>query len=194
MNILLEPAGSYRISGRRGTHCHLTLQLLDAYPLIAAGQELARAGRHELQVQGRRQLRAVPGWPAADRRWWAMPAGAAPSWSARPSPTGGTNAGELIVERLDNPRVRNRAAHRALSRAAAYLEQITALWTDTYLKQLQQLPFKQPASAARQPGWLAGQQSVMGRFRLTPDQALVITVRASDAASPSDSNWATRGL
>jgi hypothetical protein len=51
----------------------------------------------------------------------------------------------------------------------------------TYLAQLQ-LPLNTLPAPSESRDGLKGQQSVMSRFRITADQALIITVRASDAA------------
>lgn len=182
---LLAADGRYRILGRRGTHAMLTLQLLDAYPLVALGRNLAAVDLDTLGIRPGQDFEIFLGGEQGNARHWvALPKGARAvlvrqtfeSWrDETPS--------VLQIERLDRPASPVDPADASLD-AAAYLRSSQRTWNETYLPALRRLPpnrLPPPRRSDTDAGGLEGQQSIMARFQLQPGEALIVTTRVSDA-------------
>jgi len=182
---LLDPEGTYRISGVRGTHVHLTFQFIDSYPLVGLSQDLAVIDADQLGIEpGEAFVFELGGEPRGDD-WRPMPNGARAvlvretfgDWSSETRTT-------LRIERLDPAGATpDGPPHAEL--AADYLTRMTALWSEGYLRGLRRLPVNviPPIRAsAGEAGGLRGQQGVMARFELAADEVLVVSMTATDAA------------
>jgi len=184
---LLDPDGHYRIHGRRGSHTQFTLQFLDHYPLIDLGKDLfviefdaigiAPGEAFELYFGGQRA--------PAGARFWPMPKGARSvlarqTFSDWQSETPST----LRIERLDQTGPLPDGPIQ-MELAADYLDRIARIWSEHYLAGLRQLPenvIPPRRDSADADGGLSGQQGVIARYRIGAQEALVVTVAASDAA------------
>lgn len=184
-NALLEESASYRITGTRGSHTQMTFQFIDSFPMIGLSQDLLviDLGKHGIKSGDNFEL--FIGGPEREGLWWPMPQGAKAvltrqtfnDW-VNETPT------TLDIVRLDAGLEIPNGTDR-LSLAARYLDQVTTLWVDHYMTRLRRLPvnFIPPLQASKdQDGGLSGQQTVMARFKLKDDEALIITSRLSDAA------------
>ncbi len=181
---LIVDGGAYRIHGRRGTHAMLTFQLLDAYPIVALGHNLLAI---DLDAEGVRPGEAFEWWlggPAREGRWRALPRGVRAllvrqsfeDWS-RETPT------TVAIERLDAGAASVDASLPGAS-AADHVAAADRVWNGNYLPMIRRLPVNvlpPPRASDTSAGGLAGQQSVMARYRLAPDEVLLITVKASRA-------------
>jgi len=179
LNALLEPGGSYRIYGRRGTHADLTLQILDGYPLVALGKNLLVLRPDDAGVKPGDSFELYLGGERRPGLWWPLPDRARAILVRESFGDWRESFSELFIERLDRPAGRREG--RPVQLAADYLRQATTLWVDGYLRMLQQLPFNQLGAPAPSKDGLEGQMSVIGRYRIGADESLLITVRASQA-------------
>ncbi len=181
---LLADDGEYHIHGRRGTHAMLTLQILDAYPIVALGRNLAAIDLDAAGVVPGAEFELRLGGAVRDGFWYALPHGARAvlvrqsfeDWS-RETPS------ELRIERLD--RTTQVADSASLGDSAAdFVVAADRLWNTNYLPMIRSAPLNTlppPRASDIGAGGLDGQQSVMARYRLTPGQALLITVKKSAA-------------
>lgn len=185
---LLEPGGRYRIRGRRGTHTELTFQVLDRYPIVGLGKNLLVIRPDDLGIKpgdefeiflgGEAPRRpGVIGLPLPPEAHAVLARQTFSDWSA--------SVTELRIERLDEAMGRRTSSQPPLERVASVLRQIADLWIDGYLPRIQRetlvnaLPPPRASDVAA--GGLGGQTSIMARYRIAPDEALLITVRKSDA-------------
>lgn len=189
---LLDPDGVYRISGTRGSHARFTLQFLDAYPLVGLSKGLQVIDLDELGVKpGQRFALRIGGARSArrDGLWWPMPKSARAvlarqtfnEWEKETATT-------IRIDRLQASHDLPHGDGSHADLAADYLDRMTALWAEGYLAQLQKLPanaFPPIRPSGEEAGGLAGQQGVITRFELKADEALIVSVRASDAAYQS---------
>lgn len=181
---LLEPGGAYRLYGRRGTHADLSFQIIDQYPIVGLGKNLAVIRPDDMGARPGEDFEFyLGGTPRAGGHWFAMPDRAAAvlvrqsfgDW--RETPT------SLYIERLDVPALRSYRS--PFAQAAAALRQATTLWVDGYVPEIQRstmvnaLPAPRPS--ATDSGGLGGQMSVMARYRIGKGEALLISVRKADA-------------
>lgn len=184
-SVLLEPHGIYRIYGRRGTHDDLSFQVLDKYPIIGLGKNLLvirpdNSGTHP----GQDFEFYLGGPPRKGKQWFALPDQAMAmlarqsfgDWRQAPS--------TLFVERLDHP-----LPHEKRDRffeAATALRQAARLWIDGYVPSIERATKVNELPALRLSdtgaGGLGNQMSVMARYRIGRDQALLISVRKADVA------------
>ena len=185
---LLEPSGVYRISGTRGSHERFTLQLLDAYPLVGLSKGLMVIDFDELGVEPGDAFEVRLGGPephADTEMWWPMPEDAQAVLARQTFNDWATETPSSIrIHRLDGSRDVPRGPDHA-DLAADFLDRITTLWADHYLAQLERLPenaFPTIRPSGEEAGGLGGQQGVITRYRLDEEEALVVVVRASDAA------------
>ncbi|WP_176594272.1 hypothetical protein [Sphingobium sp. EM0848] len=180
---LLEPGGAYRIYGRRGTHADLSFQIIDQYPIVGLGKNLAVIRPDDMGARPGEDFEFyLGGTPRAGRNWFAMPDHSAAilvrqsfgDW--RETPT------SLYIERLDVPAPRSYQS--PFAQAAAALHQATKLWVDGYVPEIQRntmvnaLPAPRPS--ATDSGGLGGQMSVMARYRISKGEVLLISVRKAD--------------
>lgn len=183
---LLAENGHYRIRGRRGRHVMLTMQILDSYPIVGLGRNLAVVDPDTLGIRPGDEFEILLGGPrpSGPSYWAPLPAGAKAlllrqtfeDWN-RETPS------SLSIERLD-PGAPSVDASLAAASAGDYVMAGTRTWNEGYLPMIQKLPINQlptPRASDAGNGGLGGQQSIMARYRIGPDQALVITVRKSDA-------------
>ena len=181
---LLSDQGSYRIHGRRGSHVMLTLQLLDAYPIVGLGRNLAVINLEAAGIKAGENFELFLGGPPRSGRWFALPAGTKAilarqtfeDWTAETPST-------LRIDRLDRGAGKVEPAEAART-AADYVLAADRTWNAGYLPMIRQLPLNRlppPRASDVGAGGLDGQQSVAARYRLNPDQALVITVGRSNA-------------
>jgi hypothetical protein len=178
---LLEPGGSYRITGRRGTHLQLLLQVLDAWPLIALGQNRGVIDVDALGVAPGQDFELFLGGARRAGHWFPLAEDARTlvvrmtfgDWAAE-------TPSELRIERLDA--AREEAPGSRFSRAAEYLEQTLELWTGTFMLRMKLVPVNELRAPAPTRDGLAGQYSVLARFELAPGEALLITSPVSAAS------------
>ncbi len=181
---LVSDQGRYRIRGRRGSHVMLTLQVLDAYPMIGLGRNLAAIDLDAMGIRPGESFELLLGGERQPGRWVPLPSGTRAllarqtfsDWE-RETPT------VLAIERLDRdaPPVDSTVPGR---NAADYLRAADRTWNAGYLPMIQRLPENRlapPRASDTGSGGLAGQQSVMARYRLGADQALLVTVKKSGA-------------
>lgn len=178
---LLDPDGEYRISGVRGSHVHLTLQFIDTYPLIGLSRDLEVIDLDALGVEAGDAFSIELGDGA---NGIPMPTGARAVLARMTFGDWNETASTLRIDRLDAaPPIPHGPPHTTL--AAEYLERVTSLWADRYLVGLRRLPVNviPPVRAsATQDGGLRGQQGAMARFKLAPDEGLLVTMTIADAA------------
>lgn len=182
---LLDPTGAYRIYGRRGSHTDLSFQVVDQYPILGLGENLAVIRPDTAAAKPGDEFEFYLGGTERDgENWHPMPDHAVAilarqtfgDWRAVPT--------SLHIERLDRPVPR--AHENAFAQAASGLRQAARLWVDGYVPGLERstmtnaLPALKPAVTDK--GGLGGQTNVMARYRINSDKVLLITVRKSDAA------------
>ena len=181
---LVSDKGIYRIHGRRGSHVMLSLQLLDAYPIVGLGRNLAAINLETLGIRAGDDFEIFLGGPSHGRHWFALPAGTKAvlarqtfeDWSAE-------TPSSLRIDRLDRGAGKV-APDEAARTAADYLLAADRTWNAGYLPRIRQLPVNRippPRASDTDAGGLGGQQSVAARYRLTAGQALIITVGRSNA-------------
>ncbi len=181
---LVTDQGRYRIRGRRGSHVMLTLQTLDTYPNVGLGRNLSVIDLDAMGIKPGESFELLLGGARQADRWVPLPAGtrallARQTFSDWEQQTPTT----LSIERLDReaPRLDSSVPWRT---AADYLQASERTWNEGYLPMIQRLPENRllpPRASDTGTGGLGGQQSVMARYRLRSDQALLIKVRKSDA-------------
>jgi hypothetical protein len=179
---LLDPAGCYRIGGRRGSHAQLTLQLTDAYPLVALGQHVQLIDPDALGIRPGDTFEIQLGGPKGGDHWQPLDPRARSILVRQTFSDWDETGTSLWIERLDEPAMQAPDARSRYAVAAEYLDRATALWVDEYLVRLLRLPVNVlPPPAPSESVGLAGQRSVMGRYAIDTESALLITVEASDA-------------
>lgn len=184
-NALLEETAQYLISGTRGTHVQMTFQFIDSFPMIGLSKDLLVIDLEEQDVKPGDDFELFIGGPKRGGLWWPMPKGAKAvltrqTFSDWVNETPTTLHIARIGASSEIPDDTDR-----LSLAARYLEQTAALWADYYMAGLRRLPVNSmpPMRASKEKdGGLTGQESVMARFQLKDNEALIITARPSDAA------------
>ena len=177
---LLDPRGSYRITGRRGTHLQLLLQVLDGYPLIVLGQSRLVIDVDALGVAPGQDFELFLGGAERAGHWFPLAEDARTlvvrmtfaDWAAE-------TPSELRIERLDD--TIDAPPGSRFARAAEYLEQTTELWTGAFMLRMKLVPVNELRAPAPTRDGLVGQFSVLARFELAPDEALLITSPVSAA-------------
>ncbi len=179
-NALLEPGGSYRISGRRGTHLQLLLQVLDGYPLLVLGQSRLVIDTDDLGIAPGEDFEITLGGEQRAGHWFPLAPDARAlivrqtfgEWEHETST-------ELRIERLDAAPFAEPTSRFA--RAAEYLDRMTELWTGSFMLRLKLVPTNALRTPSATRDGLVGQFSALTRFALAPDEALLITAPRSAA-------------
>jgi len=184
LTTLLDPAGSYRITGRRGSHAQLILQLLDDPSVLALGQSRGVIDVQQLGVAAGEEIELWLGGEQRAGHWFALAPDASSmlvrmtfaDWAAESPST-------LRIERLDEPApAAEDPAQGRLARAARFLDGAAALWLDAFLQRMESsVPVNGVTELRATRDGLTGQYSVNGRFDLAEDEALVIEVARSSA-------------
>jgi hypothetical protein len=190
---LLDPGGSYRVTGRRGTHLQLLLQVLDAYPLIALGQNRGVIDVDALGVRPGQDFELFLGGAERAGHWFPLAEDARTlvvrmtygDWAAE-------TPSELRIERLDA--ARDPEPGSRFARAAEYLEQTLELWTGSFMLRMKLVPVNElraPAPWFATPDWAHRQVSLnRSQARADADGKLRYVVSASDPGVP---NWLDTG-
>ncbi len=180
---LLDGAGTYLIRGMRGKHSHITLQFIDSYPMIGLSRDLFVVDLDEIGVESGESFELYFGGSPRDERWWPLPAQTRAvllrqtfsDWAA-----GSLTSVEIIREDC----CQQAASQSRWELAARYLDEVVALWADEYMAMLRRLPVNTilPLRAsAEERGGLSGQFGVIARYRIEPDEALLVRVPQNDA-------------
>jgi len=181
---LLADTGRYRIHGRRGSHALLSLQLLDAYPVVGLGRNLAVIDLDALGIRPGRHFEVFLGGPSREGLWFPMPPGAKALLARQTYADWQTEtASRIAMERLDRP-APPVAPEESAATVGDYLLSASKTWNEVYLPGLKRLPVNAlppPRPSDAGAGGLGGQVSVMARYRITAGEALVITVKDSGA-------------
>ena len=179
---LLDPKGHYVIRGRRGSHAQLTLQLTDAYPLVALGTHVQLIAPDALGIAPGERFEIVLGGPKRPGLWQPLDPRARSILVRQTFSDWSQTATTLSIERTDEGAVPSTDPPPRFALAAEYLDRATSLWVDGYLAQLQQLPVNTlpPPRPSANVG-LEGQYSTSGRYAIDADTVLLITVDESDA-------------
>lgn len=182
---LLDPGGAYRIYGRRGTHADLSFQIIDQYPIVGLGKNLAVIRPDDMGVKPGEDFEFyLGGSPRAGGRWFAMPERGVALLARQSFGDWRETPTVLYIERIDVPA--RRTYRSPFAQAATALRRATALWVDGYLPEIERntkvnmLP--QPRPSPSDGGGLGGQMSVMARYSIKEGEALLISVRKADAA------------
>jgi hypothetical protein len=140
---LLEPQGSYRIWGTRGSHSRFSLQFLDTYPLVGLSKGLMVINLDELGIEPGEDFDLLLGGEASDDSrdlWWPLPETVQAVLARQTFNDWAKETASVIrIARLDGSRDLPRGPTHA-DLAADYLERITDLWSDHHLAELGRLP------------------------------------------------------
>lgn len=182
---LLEPGGAYRIYGRRGTHADLSFQIIDQYPIVGLGKNLAVIRPDDMGAKPSEDFEFyLGGTPRTGGHWFAMPDHAAAVLARQSFGDWRQTPTALFIERLDQPAPRT--YHSPFARAGTALRQATKLWVDGYVPVIERATMVNalpaPRSSDTSAGGLGGQMSVMARYKIKKGEALLISVRKADAA------------
>jgi len=178
---LLSGEGRYRISGKRGSHALFTLQILDAYPVIALGKNLAVIDFDALGVRAGADFSIALGGVRTEGHWFALPPSARAILARQTFTDWNTEtASTFRIERLDTAASPADASVPGAS-AADYLAAASRLWNGGLYTRVPVNAFPPPRPSDTAAGGLGGQQSVMARFRLEAGKVLVVSVRRSAA-------------
>ncbi|WP_374285452.1 hypothetical protein [Novosphingobium sp.] len=181
-SVLLEPGGMYRIYGRRGTHDELSFQVVDKYPIVGLGKNLLVIRPNA--KQGKDFEVFLGGAPRKSGNWFALPDQARAVLARQSFGDWRQSPSTLFVERLDQPPPRERSGR--FVEAANALRQAARLWVETYVPGIERATWvnelPKPRLSDTSTGGLGNQMSVMARYRIAQDEALVITVRKADVA------------
>lgn len=183
--LLAGGAGEYLITGRRGGHALLSLQILDRYPIVGLGRSLAvidldshgigPGDDFEIRLGGTQQVGDL--WvPLAKDARAVLARQTFVDWVTE-------SASTLVIERLDlgAPAIDSASGFRTV---ADFIDGTDRTWNAGYLAMLQQLPVNEigvPRASDTGAGGLGGQFSTAGRYRIGPRQALIVTVPRSAA-------------
>ena len=179
----------YVVTGRRGATADLSFQILagDYTPAVVPDSLNAFDDRaFDIAADGSFELRFGPARPDAGRNYFALGPGAAmllvrevwSDWTSVP--------GTIAIRRLDRsgaappPVDEARLAKRFDAAGRTLMAQLS-----TFLRFPERfyltLPVNTMTPPRLTPGGLATQYSSAGHYELTPDEALIVTVPASDA-------------
>jgi len=186
---VISPSGRYRITGKRGNSADLTFQIVSGFPgdgsvgqptaLLAAGQmQINRDGSYVVNIGGQRQgANWLPTVPATS------------VLAIRDTFDTWTNdiPDSVTIARVDQTapaptRLSTAALTAALDRAAHDVGVQGRYWVGFWGGLLGHLGTNTLIPPATTKDGLQSQVSVLGRFSLTPGQALLITVARSSAA------------
>ena len=187
----VEDDAVYRITGRRGTTADFTIQLYQGYPGVHRPMQAHGAlGLERLVTDAAGNFEVIVGGPPRETNWIELAPGTRRilvrytygDWATE-------EAGELQIERMGFRGVAGRpvedATIAARIRASAdylddaltgYLKIVDQVYTGLELNTLR--PMRRLSGAA---GGLENQYNASGRYRLRPDQALIVTTRPSSA-------------
>ena len=178
---LLSGEGRYRITGKRGSHALFTLQILDAYPVIALGKNLAVIDLDALGIRTGEDFSITLGGTRAEGHWFTLPPSARAVLARQTFTDWNTETPSTFrIERLDTAASPVDARVPGAS-AADYLAAASRLWNSGLYARVPVNAFPPPRPSDTAAGGLGGQQSVMARFRLEAGKVLVVSVRRSAA-------------
>lgn len=183
-SVLLEPGGRYRIYGRRGTHADLSFQVIDKYPIVGLGKNLQVIRPDDTGARPGQDFEFyLGGTPLKGKHWYALPDHAVAMLARQSFADWRQTPSTLFVERLDQPAQRETESRFVL--AATALRQAATLWTDNYVPAIERMTkineLPPPRLSDTDSGGLGNQMSIMTRYRISKDQALLISVRKADA-------------
>ena len=186
---VISPGGRYQITGKRGNSADLTFQVVSGFPGDGSvGQPTALLAASQLQVNGDGSYVVNIGGQSQAGNW--LPTTAATSVLAiRDTFDTWTNdvPDSFTIARVDQTaavptRLPTAALTAALDRAAHDVGEQGRYWVGFWGGLLAHLGTNTLIPPATTKDGLQTQVSVLGRFSLTPDQALLITVARSNAA------------
>jgi len=186
---VISPTGRYQLTAKRGNSADLTFQIVSGFPGDGSvGQPTALLSLNQLQVNHDGSYVVNIGGPPQPGNW--LPTTAATSVLAiRDTFDTWTDdvPDSFAIARVDQTapapsRLSTAALTAALDRAARDVVVQGRYWVGFWGGLLGHLGANTLIPPATTKDGLQNQVSVLGRFSLTPDQALLITVARSNAA------------
>lgn len=186
----IEPSGTYRVRGRRGSTADLSFQVLrgDYTPdEVPGGDDAFDDRRLSIDAEGNFEITFLPaGSSASDSDSFVLPAGATTlsvrevysQWSAR--------KGTISIERIDTAGTAPAEPEldRVVRRYRTAAKMLTAR-INTWFNFPKWFYLDEPVNTFTPPrltpGGLATQYSSVGHYRLADDEAMIITVPKSQA-------------
>jgi len=187
----VEEDAVYRITGRRGTTADFTIQLYQGYPGIHRPMTARGAlGLAQLETDAEGRFEVIVGGPPREGNWIELVPGSR-RLLVRYTYADWTNeeAGELSIERIGTRGTAGRPVEDEIVAAridattgylldalTGYLEIVDQVYAGLEMNTLR--PLRRMSGAA---GGLESQYNASGRYQLRDDQALILTIRPSDA-------------
>jgi hypothetical protein len=187
--VVIDGAGTYRITAKRGNSIDLNFQAISGIPGDGTnGTPTATLHLNQLAVNPDGSYTIAIG-PTPQSGNWLPTVPQTSLVAVRETFDDWTHAvpDQLSIQRLDRPstpqpaQLGTTALISAIDAATADVAIQAPFWMGEWTALLGQLPANFIVPPAPTQGGLAGQVSVLAKFDLDPDQALVITVAPSDA-------------
>jgi hypothetical protein len=187
----VEDDALYRISGRRGTTADFNIQIYQGYPGIHRPMTAKGAlGLARLELDEDDRFEVIVGGPRREKNWIELAPGSRRilvrytygDWATE-------EAGEIGIERVGTRGVAGRpvgddVVASRIDAAAEYLEDSLTGYlelSDQVYAGLEMNTLRPLRTLSGAVGGLDNQYNASGRYRLSDDQALIITTRPSDA-------------
>ncbi len=179
----IDPEGQYVLEGVRGTHTSLYFQLLSEDAQLAVGKSLQILDDDNMGLQANEAFRIYLGGARRPGKWFALPAQARSVLVRQTfSDWGRESASRVSLRRLDQrPPAQLREPEKPFVRAARYLRRSAELWAQVFPRRISALPENQIVTPRPTREGLPSQRGSLFRYRIPPQQALVVTVRRSPA-------------